>query len=169
MTEPFIGEIRMFGFNFAPRGWAMCDGQLLSISQNTALFSLLGTTYGGNGTSNFQLPNLQGRVPMHLGSNGFTNYVEGEVGGAETATLLTSNLPSHSHLVQGGTDGTTKNPIGEYPGFSAGGSAYTGTPAGTMNAAMVEPTGGNLPFGIVQPYLVINFCIALLGVFPSRN
>ena len=170
MTEPFIGEIRMFGFNFAPRGWAMCNGQLLRYQPEHR--AVLAARHHLRRQRDLELPAAQ-----PAGARAHAPGIERvqqlrrrrDVGGAETATLLTSNLPSHSHLVQGGTDGTTKNPIGEYPGFSAGGSAYTGTPAGTMNAAMVEPTGSNLPFGIMQPYLVVNFCIALLGVFPSRT
>jgi len=170
VSEPFIGEIRMFGFNFAPNGWAMCNGQLLAISQNTALFSLLGTYYGGNGTSNFALPDFRGRVPLHQGQgSGLSSYVIGEVAGTETVTLSTAQLPSHTHGVQAGTDATTKDPTGSFPGFASGGAAYTGTGGAAMAPAMVGSTGSGQPVPNIQPLLVVTFCIALFGIFPSRN
>lgn len=170
MTEPFLGEIRMFGFNFAPVGWAQCNGQLLPINQNQALFALLGTQYGGNGTTNFALPDLRSRIALHEGQGpGLSNYVIGEVTGQETVTLQSTQLPAHSHTVQAGTDATTKDPTNAFPGFASSGAAYTGTGGANMNAAMVGSTGGGQPFSVVQPLLVLNFCIALEGIFPSRN
>ncbi len=170
MAEPFLGEIMLVGFNFAPKGWAFCNGQIMPINQATALFSLLGTQYGGNGQTTFALPDLRGRVPIHFGQGpGLSSYNIGQVGGAETSTLLTGNLPAHNHALQAGTNATTKNPTNGYPGFTAGGSSYTDTPTGTMNPAVVGPTGGGQPFNNIQPYLVLNWIIALEGIFPSRN
>jgi microcystin-dependent protein len=170
VADPFLGEIKLLPYNFAPKGWAMCNGQIMPINQNTALFSLLGTTYGGNGTSTFALPDLRGRVPIHLGQGpGLSTYTEGQIGGTETSTLVTGNLPSHNHALQAGTNATTKNPTNSYPGFASGGSSYTDTPTGTMNPAAVSPTGSGQPFNNVQPFLVLNWCIALEGIFPSRN
>ena len=169
MSEPFIGQITLFAGNFAPRGWAFCSGQILPIAQNTALFSILGTTFGGNGQTTFALPDLRGRVPVHPGQGpGLSNVVLGERGGAETAVLNVNQLPAHNHLA-GGTQGAAAStrPAGNVP--SAGGS-YAPTPDGsTMNANFIRPTGGNQPFGIRQPYLGVNFIIALEGIFPSRN
>jgi microcystin-dependent protein len=171
MSEPFLGEIRMFGFNFAPSGWAMCNGQLLSIAQNAALFALLGTTYGGNGTTTFQLPNLQSRVAIHMGQgNGLSPYVEGQVGGTENVTLTNNQMPQHNHPVTA-SDG---NASATRPGGAVLGrvqtAIYGASPDGTvMNAGMIGNSGGSQPFSILQPYLVVNFCIALQGIFPSRN
>jgi microcystin-dependent protein len=170
VTEPFLGEIKLLPYTFAPKGWAFCNGQILPINQNTALFSLLGTNYGGNGVSTFALPDLRGRVPIHFGQGpGLSSYVLGQVGGPETVTLTSNQIPAHSHTVQAGTNATTKNPTNSYPGFTGGGSSYTDTPTGTMNPAMVNPNSGGQPFSIVQPYLVLTWCIALEGIFPSRN
>lgn len=173
MAEPFLGEIRMVGFNFAPVGWAMCNGQLLSIAQNTALFSLLGTTYGGNGTTTFALPNLQSRVPVHQGEGaGLSPYFIGQFGGVETVTLLTNQMPEHSHLVNASANkGNKASPIGNYPASDAAGitAEYNGSPTGEMNAGMIAIAGGNQPHTNVQPYLTLNFIIALQGIFPSRN
>jgi microcystin-dependent protein len=170
VSEPFLGEVRLFGFNFAPIGWASCDGQLMSIAQNTALFSLLGTFYGGNGTSTFALPDLRGRHAIHQGQgNGLSPYTIGEVLGTESVTLNGNEIPPHSHTVQAGTTATTKNPTNSYPGFTGGGSSYTDTPTGSMNPAMIAPAGGGQPFSIINPILVMNYCIALQGIFPSRN
>ena len=167
MSTPFLGEIRTFGFNFAPRGYAMCNGQTLSISQNDALFSLLGTTYGGNGTTTFNLPDLRGRHGIHFGQGpGLGNYVEGEQAGTETVTLLSTEMPQHSHQPQASTvDETTNRPGSAFP---TKGGVY----AGATDTTLMGPTntaGGNQPHNNLPPYLVLNYCIALQGVFPSRN
>ncbi len=172
MSEPFIGEIRMFGFNFAPSGWAMCNGQLLPISQNTALFSLLGTFYGGNGTSDFALPDLRSRVPLHMGQGvGLSPYTLGEDAGLQTATLNDAQLPSHTHTVQASDSAAKLRSPGTGVLGKTTGHTYEAAPDGvtTMNAAMISPTGEGQPFSIVQPVLTLNFCIALQGIFPSRN
>ncbi len=174
MADPFVAEIRIFGFNFAPKGWAFCNGQLLPLSQNTALFSLLGTTYGGDGKSTFALPDLQGRHPMHPGQGpGLSLHDLGETGGEETVTLLESEIPSHSHSEMGSnTQSTQQSPSGN---FSAGSNAARRyAPAATnpdvmMNPLAIAPTGGGLPHNNLSPYLVLNFCIALQGVFPPRT
>jgi microcystin-dependent protein len=171
VTEPFVGEIRIFGFNFAPIGWALCNGQLLPISQNTALFSLLGTTYGGNGTSNFALPNLQGRIPIHQGTGaGLSPYVIGQTGGTESTTLTVGELPAHNHPVNAHNGvGTLARPAASVPARSSA-EAYAPAPDGTtMDAGMIGDTGSGQPFNNLQPYLVLNVCISLLGIFPSRN
>lgn len=166
----------MFGGNFAPRNWAFCNGQIIAISQNTALFSLLGTTYGGNGTTNFALPNLQGRLPMHPGQGaGLTNRSLGESAGSVSITLLSAQIPAHTHTtaVGSGTTSTSPSPAGRYPATPASGTPYadTGTAAmyapaaGSVNGA----TGGSLPHNNLMPYLAVSFIIALAGVFPSRN
>ena len=171
MAEAFLGEIRLFGFNFAPVGWAMCQGQLLSIQQYSALFALLGTYYGGNGTTNFALPDLRGRVPIGVGQGpGLTPYVQGQQGGSETVTLSVNQMPAHSHAVN--AEASTANsdkPTGAIPGKAGTPSYSTSAPTTTMNAAMIGPTGGSQPFGIEPPYLALNWCIALQGIFPSRN
>jgi len=174
MAEPFVGEIRMFGFNFAPTGWAMCNGQLLPINQNQALFSLLGTTYGGDGVSNFALPNLQSRVPIHMGQGtGLSQYIIGQESGAETVTLALSQMPAHSHTVQCNTGGGSQaSPAGGVPAVESTGTSlnYSNAPNGsTMGSAMIENAGSGNAHTNIQPYLVVNFCIALQGVFPSRN
>jgi microcystin-dependent protein len=174
VADPFVAEIRIFPFNFAPRGWAFCDGQLLPISQNTALFSLLGTTYGGNGKSNFALPDLQGRAAMHPGQGqGLSLRDLGEVGGEETVTLLQSEMPLHTHglraTVEDGTQGTLANNV--TLATSVAGTLYqTNTSANlvAMSPAAISPAGGGLPHNNLQPYLTLNFCIALQGVFPPR-
>jgi microcystin-dependent protein len=169
MTSPFVGEIRLFGFNFAPVGWALCNGQLMPISQNAALFSLLGTTYGGDGQTNFALPNLQARVPIHQGSDGGPSHAMGESGGSETETLSVLQLPAHNHpvLAHKGIGNQTK-PTDSLPA-ATNGDSYAGTANVAMNASMIGETGGGQPLSVVQPYLVVNFCISLQGVFPSRN
>ena len=167
MSTPFLGMIATYGFNFAPRGWAMCNGQILSIAQNTALFSLLGTTYGGNGQTTFALPDLRSRVPVHMGQGpGLSSYALGQTGGEETVTLTASQMPSHSHGAQASSTFTSKNPTGRYP---SGGGAYGDTADTSLNAAEIASSGGNQPHDNLQPYLTLNTCIALQGIFPSRN
>lgn len=175
MADPFVAEIRIFPFNFAPKGWAWCDGQLLPLSQNTALFSLLGTTYGGNGKSNFALPDLQGRAPMHPGQGpGLSLHDLGETGGSETVTLLESEIPSHAHGVMASTAlanaqlPTTNMALAR----SAQGAAYqTNTAANlvAMSPSALTPAGGDAPHNNLMPYLTFYFCIALQGVFPPRT
>ena len=174
MADPFVAEIRIFPFNFAPKGWAWCNGQLLPISQNTALFSLLGTTYGGDGKSNFALPDLKGRAPMHPGQGpGLSLHDLGETGGSETVTLLESEMPAHSHSLGavGGFNGTNNDPTGQVPAKGdAGLLPYT--PAGallTMAPQAIGPNGGDQPHNNMMPYLTYFFCIALQGVFPPRG
>ncbi len=172
MADPFVAEIRIFPFNFAPKGWAWCDGQLLPISQNTALFSLLGTTYGGNGKSNFALPDLQGRAPMHPGQGpGLSLHDLGETGGSETVTLLESEIPAHSHTLRGDEDDAAFfGPAGML--LAAGNQMYLGpNPAVNTNLApeALAPAGGDAPHNNMQPYLTFYFNIALQGVFPPRT
>jgi microcystin-dependent protein len=175
MADPFVAEIRIFPFNFAPRGWAWCDGQLLPLSQNTALFSLLGTTYGGNGKSNFGLPDLQGRTPMHPGQGpGLSLHDLGETGGEETVTLLESEIPTHSHtLMATNEDGTQGSLTADITvATSVGGKLYqTNVSANltSMNANALAPAGGDAAHNNLQPYLTCYFCIALQGVFPPRG
>jgi microcystin-dependent protein len=170
MSEPFLGEIRMFAGNFAPKGWALCNGQVLSISQNTALFSLLGTFYGGNGSATFALPDLRSRVPVHQGQGpGLSNYVIGEEGGAENVTLLTSQIPSHTHAAQASsTSGGNSDPTDSFWASSAATKQYSPTTNAVMAPTAMTQTGGQ-PFSILMPYLAVNFIIALQGIFPSRN
>jgi microcystin-dependent protein len=171
--DPFVAEIRIFPFNFAPRGWAWCDGQLLPLSQNTALFSLLGTTYGGNGKSNFALPDLQGRAPMHPGQGpGLSLHDLGETGGSETVSLLESEIPSHSHTMRvSSDDGNSRNAAGKYVGIGNNifAPATTTPPLGMMASDDLAPAGGDQPHNNLQPYLTFYFCIALQGVFPPRG
>lgn len=170
MADPFVAEIRIFPFNFAPKGWAFCDGQILPISQNTALFSLLGTTYGGDGKVTFALPNLQGHAAMHPGQGqGLSLRDLGQIGGAETVTLLLSEMPVHSHnVLTTNEDGNNIQPSGRYIG--RGNAMFTPPAAlGTLASQTVAPAGGGLPHNNLQPYLTLNFCIALQGVFPPRS
>ena len=175
MADPFVAEIRIFPFNFAPKGWAWCDGQLMPLSQNTALFSLLGTTYGGNGKSNFALPDLQGRAPMHPGQGpGLSLHDLGETGGSETVTLLESEIPAHSHAASGqGSTANLNDPAGAVVARAFGGGNLFKTPAGApltmMAAESLAPAGGDAPHNNLQPYLTFYFCIALQGVFPPRG
>lgn len=176
MADPFIAEIRIFPFTFAPKGWAFCDGQLMPLSQNTALFSLVGTVYGGNGKSNFALPNLQGRAPMQPGQGpGLSQRDLGEEGGTETVTLLASEMPSHRHdvMAAGGrnvannflpSSTTVLAPSANAQAYFAG----TPTPA-SMAPQSLSATGGSNPHNNMQPYLTVNFCIALQGVYPPRS
>jgi microcystin-dependent protein len=178
MADPFVAEIRIFPFNFAPKGWAWCDGQLLPLSQNTALFSLLGTTYGGDGKSTFALPDLQGRAPMHPGQGpGLSLHDLGETGGSETVTLLESEIPAHSHALRGQQDpGDLFQPqvggIGNSLARSANGNAYQDNSSQNlagMNAVSLSPVGGDQPHNNMMPYLTYYFNIALQGVFPPRT
>ena len=168
--EGYLAEIRMFAGNFAPRGWAFCQGQLLSIAQNTALFSLLGTTYGGNGQTTFALPDLRGRVPVGTGQGpGLPTMTLGEVGGEPTHTLIQQEMPAHGHQVAATSDDATKkNPIGSVPA-ATGGSAYANAGNGNMLANMISPAGGSQPHNNMQPYLGMNYIICMFGIFPSRN
>jgi microcystin-dependent protein len=171
MAEPFLGEIRMFGFNFAPQGWAMCNGQTLPISQNTALFALLGTFYGGNGTTTFQLPNLQSSVAIHQGQGaGLSPYEIGQAGGVENVTLTQGQMPAHGHpALANASSATTGRAAGAVLARTST-DTYAAAPDGTaMNAGTIGPTGGSQPHPNIQPYLTLNFCIALQGIFPSRN
>jgi microcystin-dependent protein len=174
MADPFVAEIRIFPFNFAPKGWAWCDGQLLPLSQNTALFSLLGTTYGGDGKSNFALPDLQGRSPMHPGQGpGLSLHDLGEMGGSETVTLLESEIASHPHTMRASADPANAQAPSSAVTFAraSGGSAYSTTTTGlvAMAGEALAPAGGDQPHNNLQPYLTFYFCIALQGVFPPRS
>lgn len=169
MTEAYLGEIRIMSFNFAPQGWAFCNGQTLPINQNQGLFSLLGTNYGGNGQTTFALPNLQGRTPIHQG-NGHT---VGEAAGSTAVTINIQQMPQHTHSMAAGTDTNTRsgNPGNKFPTDTSPSSQYN--PASAINVAFNSQTitavGGSQPHNNMQPYLALNFCIALSGVFPSQN
>jgi len=172
--DPFLAEIRIFPFNFAPKGWAFCDGQILPLSQNTALFSLLGTVYGGDGKSNFALPNMQGNAPMHPGQGpGLSLHDLGETGGSETVTLIESEIPLHPHVVNCGGNfsiGDTNVPTSNIIAKSSNGNAYIPQQNLTQMAFQgLSPAGGNQPHNNMMPYLTLNFCIALQGVFPPRT
>ncbi len=200
MDQPFLGLIAIFGFAFAPRGWAFCAGQMLAISSNSALFSLLGTTYGGNGTTTFGLPNLQGRTAIGMGSAaGLSPYAIGQTGGTESTTLTTAQMPAHAHgatatststststsaLYAEGTAATSQNPAGKMLASSQNiyadeaeqnnrkmspQAVVTDTTTVTTTTVTVNPSGGNQPFSNMQPFLAVNYCIALQGIFPSRN
>jgi microcystin-dependent protein len=176
MADPFVAEIRLFPFNFAPKGWAFCNGQLLPISQNTALFSLLGTTYGGDGRSTFGLPNLQGSAAMHQGQGpGLSQRFLGETGGQQTVTLTLTQMPAHTHTANGKAAGGTANPSSMVWGTSNAGKVAANfyAPAApapvNMNAGALANTGGSQPHNNMMPYLTLNFCIAMQGVFPPRS
>jgi len=165
MATPYLGEIRIVSFNFPPKGWALCNGQTLAINQNQALFALLGTTYGGNGQTTFQLPNLQAGMPVHQG-NGFA---QGQTGGESNHTLVTAEMPSHNHVAQGvSTNSSNPSATGNTWAASAE-NPYAATPNTTMSPNAVSITGGGQPHSNMPPYLVLNFIIALQGIFPSRN
>jgi microcystin-dependent protein len=171
MADQFIAEIRILPFNFAPRGWAFCNGQLLPLSQNTALFSLLGTTYGGNGVSNFALPNMQGNAPMHPGQGpGLSLYDLGQTGGTETVTLLTTEIPSHNHGVVAATidNADTNVPTNNNIGKATTKVFNTVGTQVQMNSTTIGITGSGQPHNNMMPYLTMNFCIALQGIFPQR-
>ena len=174
MADPFVAEIRIFPFNFPPKGWAFCDGQLLPLSQNTALFSLLGTTYGGDGKSNFALPNMQGNAPMHPGQGpGLSLHDLGETGGSETVTLLESEIPAHSHaLMAQNAQGNRTNPATNSFARASSGTPYlppAGAPLVSMSDQTLPPAGGDQPHNNLQPYLTFYFNIALQGVYPPRS
>lgn len=174
MADPFVAEIRIFPFNFAPKGWAWCDGQLLPISQNTALFSLLGTTYGGNGQSNFALPDLQGRAAMQPEQGpGLSLYNLGQSGGAESVTLLETEIPSHNHTMQvSDIAGNSTTPAANTMAVGAKGTpmyAPISGATGTLNASTITTSGGSMPHNNMQPYLTMYFAIAMQGVFPPRT
>ncbi len=177
MGSPFIGEIRLFAGNFAPQGWAFCNGALQSISQNEALFNLIGTTYGGDGQTTFALPSLQSRVPLHMGGNSFgNNYIQGALGGAENVTLTSAQVGAHNHALNAvNTGSSVQPPTGALPGLSSssqtGTAQYgngTATPT-TLTPASIGATGGNQPHSNIQPYLAITYIISLFGIFPTQN
>ncbi|HTX93256.1 MAG TPA: tail fiber protein [Anaerolineales bacterium] len=165
MSEPFLGELRIFSFDFPPKGWALCNGQLMAINQNQALFSLLGTIYGGDGRLNFALPNLQGRVPFHIGDG----HVQGEQGGEVAHSLNISEMPTHYHVTGASSAAAgTGNPVGNF--WADGGkNIYNSSTNATMAPQAVSSVGGSQSHDNMSPYLVLNFCIALQGIFPSRN
>ena len=172
MSNPFMSEIRIFSFNFAPKGWAMCNGQFLPINQNQALFSLLGTTYGGNGQTTFALPDLRGRTPFHIGG-GFT---QGQAAGTEAVTISQSTLPAHTHALTGNNavvgaanNSTAATPTGNFFANQGKNVFATGQPNAAMAPGTVSNVGGSQPHENRQPYLVLNFIVALQGMFPSRN
>lgn len=166
MSDPYIGEIRVVGFNFAPQGWALCNGQLLSIAENTALFQLLGTTYGGDGQNTFALPNLQGRIPFHQGNS----FVIGSIAGTETITLTATQMPAHTHLLAANSSpGTQAAPTSGYWAQSSLGAYSTEATANSMAATAIGNTGGSQPHDNMPPFLVVNFVISLFGIFPTQN
>jgi len=171
MSDPFIGEIRMFGGNFAPLSWATCSGQLMAIAQNDALFALLGTTYGGDGQTTFGLPDLRGRLPIHQGQGpGLSPYVLGQAGGTESVTLTTSQIPGHNHLVSAnGAAGSVDTPTNNYWAASASSASIYSDKAPSATMAPTNPAGGNLPHDNMSPFLCVTFIICLEGIFPSRN
>jgi len=178
MSEPYVGQIQMFGFNFAPRGWALCDGQLLPIAQNTALFSLLGTIYGGDGRTTFALPDLRGRAAIHQGTGpGLSGRSIGSRGGVQSVTLNEAQIPSHDHSATAnavGPAGNSNDALDNFWADDAGvssGTYHSGPATGSMNAGAIQvgAAGGGQAHENMQPFLTINFCIALVGVFPSRN
>jgi len=165
MSQPYVGEIRMFGGNFAPAGWMFCNGQLLPISEYETLFNLIGTTYGGDGQSTFALPDLRGRLPVHMGSG----FVRAQIGGAETVTLTTSQMPAHPHTVSATTNSNTASfPGGNF--LAAGPDIYDQNKSGTSSMApAIGPAGGSQPHDNFQPYLCVSFILSLFGVFPSQS
>jgi microcystin-dependent protein len=171
MTQPFLAEMRIFSFSFPPKGWALCNGQLLAINQNQALFSILGTTYGGNGTTNFALPNMQSRIPVHAGQGpGLSPYNLGQTGGSETVSLIVPQLPAHVHTAQGVTAGGNLGPTTNNSWANVASNPYkAANDNNVMNAATIAPNTGGQPHPNIAPYLTLSFCIALVGIFPSRN
>ncbi|HEY0006878.1 MAG TPA: tail fiber protein [Pyrinomonadaceae bacterium] len=171
MSEPFLGQIIIVPYNFAPRGWAFCQGQILPIAQNTALFSLLGTTYGGNGQTTFALPDLRGRFPNGSGQGpGLSSYSLGQVGGTESYTMTVNNMPAHIHGLHSYAVKADPNAGTATGNLLSNGNFYNTSPGNVeMKPPGCDPAGGNQPFAIMPPYLTLNFCIALEGIFPSRN
>ncbi len=173
MANPYIGEIRMFAGNFAPVGWAFCQGQLMPIQSNAALFSILGTTYGGDGTTTFGLPDFRGRVPLSSGQGlGLSNYFLGQQAGNENIALTSLQMPAHTHLVAAlGSGGTQASPINGFPAIESTGTSmnYSTSPSASMNPQMLSTAGGSQPHSNIQPILCVNFIIALTGIFPSRT
>jgi microcystin-dependent protein len=167
MSQQYLGEVRIFSFGFPPRGWALCNGQLLSINQNTALFAILGTTYGGNGVSNFALPNLQGQVPIHTG--GAINAVLGQTGGEAAHTLAYNEMPMHNHMVATGATADTNTPANGFPANQSVSFYANKTADSTMHHGCIGNVGANQPHQNMAPYLTLNICIAIQGIFPSRN
>lgn len=167
MSEPFLAEIRMVGFNFAPRGWSFCDGQILPINQNQSLYSLLGTTYGGDGRTTFALPDLRGRTPIHVD----TSHREGQKGGEETHTLSAAEMPQHNHVQMATSQSASQSTPGGNILAATTGNIYGAKPAAasTLNTGSIAHVGGGQAHDNMQPYLAVNFCIALQGLFPSRN
>jgi microcystin-dependent protein len=165
MSEPFLGEIKVISWNFPPKGWAFCNGQLLPINQNQALFSILGTTYGGDGRVNFALPNLQGRTPVHAGNN----IILGELGGETAHTVNISEMPAHNHVPVGSSTQASASSAAGNLWAAVGVNPYDPSPDTSMNPACILPTGGSQPHENMPPYLVLNFVIALQGIFPSQN
>jgi len=170
VSEPFLAEIRIVGFNFAPRGWATCDGQIMPINQNQSLYSLLGTTYGGDGRTSFALPDLRGRVPIHLGAATGATHPLGSKAGEDTHTLSNAEMPEHNHVMQGSnTAGDTANPGGNVLAREQGSPYSSAMSDLQLQASWIGDTGGGQAHQNMQPYQVLNFCIALTGLFPSRN
>ena len=172
MSQPFVGEVRIFAGNFAPQGWALCNGQLLAIVQNTALFSLIGTAYGGNGVTTFGLPDLRGRVPLHPGQGpGLSNRDWGEAGGGENVTLAEFQIPSHTHTFAASMgNGVSDSPTGRFPARNPADIPQHGaTPDASLAASAAGASGGGQPHNNMQPYLVVNYIIALQGIFPPRS
>lgn len=179
MGQPYIGEIRMFAGNFAPAGWMLCQGQTLAIAEYDTLFNLIGTTYGGDGQSTFNLPDLQSRVPIHMGTGGGGTYIQGEAAGTESVTLTTSQIPIHNHTVQVATSGGNQNKPASNSVLSTEAegvtnrapvyAAYTGTNLVQLAAQTVGMDGGNQPHSNIQPILAINFIISLFGVYPQQS
>jgi microcystin-dependent protein len=170
-SDPFLGQVKVFGFNFAPRFHAQCNGQLLSIAQNTALFSLLGTTFGGNGQTTFGLPDLRGRVPIHFGQGpGLSPYSMGQIAGQENHTLILTEMPQHNHLAVASSNTADQtyppNNLWANAGSAAG---FSNTGGSVMNGQSLSNAGGSQPHNNMQPYTVVNYCITLAGIFPSRN
>jgi microcystin-dependent protein len=170
MAQPYIGEIRMAGFNFAPVDWALCNGQTLAIDQNPTLFQLIGTTYGGDGVSTFNLPNLQSRIPFHQGTQNGNTLVLGQIAGTETVTLLGSQIPTHSHVLQANNvAGNQPSPASDFWAGATVDTLSTGAPTVNMSAVTTLPTGQSQPHDNLPPFLVINFIIALYGIYPSQG
>jgi microcystin-dependent protein len=170
MSEPFLAEVRIVGFNFAPRGWAFCDGQILPINQNQSLYSLLGTTYGGDGRTSFALPEMRGRVPIHVGSSNGSSHLLGQKSGEETHTLSANEVPQHTHVLNATTNSATSDsPTGKYLARGAADAYGPLTNMANMGTGTVANVGGGQAHENMQPYIAVNFCIALTGLFPSRN